>query len=226
MTVGMLMLAWSILIFRDTRLHVEESSSCVGMAGDDVGKVQRIEVDVGEVVRMEVHVREGDRIEVDVGEGERIKVDVGEVDRIEDDEGDVEGDIVEVDEGHDVEVIEGAHDERTKLNDVEGETMELDEAHDERIEVEELEDIEVEVREWSTSDDNGEVNSMDGLVDINIQCDFRESDNYGNMEVDGSALPESDLEEDDISDTSLFNEEDDVSALPASVVILCYIGSL
>ncbi|KAG2376433.1 uncharacterized protein HKW66_Vig0154130 [Vigna angularis] len=140
----------------------------------------------------------------------------------------------EVDEGHDVEandveetiVIEGAHDERTKLNDVEGETMELDEAHDERIEVEELEDIEVEVREWSTSDDNGEVNSMDGLVDINIQCDFRESDNYGNMEVDGSALPESDLEEDDISDTSLFNEEDDVSALPASVVILCYIGSL
>ncbi|KOM45902.1 hypothetical protein LR48_Vigan06g120800 [Vigna angularis] len=34
MTVGMLMLAWSILIFRDTHLHVEESSSCVGMAGD------------------------------------------------------------------------------------------------------------------------------------------------------------------------------------------------
>ncbi|XP_052724052.1 uncharacterized protein LOC128193901 [Vigna angularis] len=48
---------------------------------------------------------------------------------------------------------------------------------------------------------------MDGLVEINIQCDFRESDNYGNMEVDGSALPESDLEEDDIRDTSLFNDE-------------------
>ncbi|XP_047162143.1 uncharacterized protein LOC124832066 [Vigna umbellata] len=189
----------------------------VDVGEDDVGEGERIQVHVGEVDRMEVHVGEGDRIQIDVGEGDRIQIDVGEGERIEVDEGhDVEGKRIEDDE---------SHDDKTQANDVEEtievhEThhqMEVDEAHDERTvvndgegnrtEVEELEDIEVEVREWSTSDDNGEVNSMDGLVDINIQCDLRESDNYGNVEVSGSGLPKSDLEEDDISDTSLFNDE-------------------
>ncbi|KOM37693.1 hypothetical protein LR48_Vigan03g107500 [Vigna angularis] len=212
--------------------RIEVDAGEVDIIQDDVGEDERIQVHVGEVDKMEVHVGEGDRIQIDVGEGERIEVDEGhdvEGKRIEDDEShddrtqanDVE-ETIEVHETHhqsteanDVEetiVVDEAHDERTEVNDLESETMEVDEAHDERIvvndgegnrtEVEELEDIEVEVREWSTSDDNGEVNSMDGLVDINIQCDLRESDNYGNVEVAGSGLPESDLEEDDISDTT------------------------
>ncbi|WVZ04008.1 hypothetical protein V8G54_024814 [Vigna mungo] len=61
---------------------------------------------------------ECERIKVDVGEGDIIEVDFGEGDSREDDEGHVEGDIVEVDEGGNVDVDE-AHDDNIEANHVE-----------------------------------------------------------------------------------------------------------
>ncbi|WVZ21461.1 hypothetical protein V8G54_008783 [Vigna mungo] len=99
----------------------------------------------------------------------------------------------------------------------------------------EVDDCEVEVYEsepttfveeacifgdWSTSDDdNGEVNSMHGLVNINVDYDFREGDCSGNIHVqvesvsleneksDWSDISKSDLDDDDISDSNLSNDE-------------------
>ncbi|WVZ14482.1 hypothetical protein V8G54_012048 [Vigna mungo] len=172
-------------------------------------------------------VGEGDRIQVDVVEGEEIQVDVGEGEGIQHDEADNE-DIIEVDvhgeeiqvdvgegegiqndEGHDEETIEGP--EATQV-DVEGEGIHVeghsDAGNDANITV---------VNEWSSSDDDiGEVNimddemhSVDGLVDVNIQCDFRERDSSANMEVDCSVLFESDLEqhESDLEEHDIKSEE-------------------
>ncbi|KAG2376355.1 uncharacterized protein HKW66_Vig0154910 [Vigna angularis] len=53
MTVVMLMLAWSILIFRDTHLHVEEGSSCVGMAGEGEATLEDV-IEEENLVEVEV----------------------------------------------------------------------------------------------------------------------------------------------------------------------------
>ncbi|WVZ10489.1 hypothetical protein V8G54_015019 [Vigna mungo] len=152
-------------------------------------------VDGGVTEQMDEGVGEGDeRIEHDEGDDDRtraINVEetiVVESERIQPDEGDDERtNPIDVE---DTTVVDVAHDERTKANDVvEG-------------------NIEVEVREWCSSDDDtGEVSGMNGLVDINIECEYRDNDTCGNMEVDCSALSDPELEDDDISDTSLFNYE-------------------
>ncbi|KOM57400.1 hypothetical protein LR48_Vigan11g043300 [Vigna angularis] len=107
--------------------------------------------------------------------------------------------------------------DRIEVHDGEGDggiTQELGDLRD-------LDDIQVEVHKWSTSDDddNGEVNSMEDLVNINVECDLRESGRSCNMEVevesvslemersDWSVISELDLDDDDISDSNLFNDE-------------------
>ncbi|KOM58089.1 hypothetical protein LR48_Vigan11g112300 [Vigna angularis] len=150
-------------------------------------KSERIEVHEDHDEMTETNEVEGERIEVDEGDGERTKVD--------DVEGpDVEGERIQVDEGHGEAERRQAHDgeaERLEVQDVEGERIQLHDVEVDRIEVQDLEDIKVQVCELSTSDDDdddddddGEVNSMDGLVNINVQCDFRQSESSGNMEVE------------------------------------------
>ncbi|KOM41210.1 hypothetical protein LR48_Vigan04g140800 [Vigna angularis] len=131
--------------------------------------------------RIEVVVVQGEMTEADKVEGDRIEVvEVdGEAERKEADEDEVEGERIKVEECH-------AETERTEANEdeVQGERIEVEECHAEAerieaqdgeaytIEVEDLEDIEVEVRDWSTSrdgdGDDGEMNSEDGLVNINV----------------------------------------------------------
>ncbi|WVZ10985.1 hypothetical protein V8G54_015515 [Vigna mungo] len=165
----------------------------------DGGVTQELGKDVGGSQSEGYGLGEGERREVDDGEGERTEVHDGE-------------------------------DERTKVDDGEGGiTQELGDLGD-------LEDMEVEVREyerttyvedkgvvgdWSTldDDDNREVNNMEGLANINVECDFKEGDCSGNMHVqvefvsldnerlDLSDISQSDLDDDDISDSSLFNDE-------------------
>ncbi|XP_014515645.1 uncharacterized protein LOC106773469 [Vigna radiata var. radiata] len=160
---------------------------------------EEVQVDVGEEhdeavnERIEVHV-DGEEVQVDVRESEGIEVDV-HVEEVEVDVGESEG--IQKEEGHD----EGTIVVNTTI-----------------------------VNEWSSSDDDigqvnivdGEVNimddevhSVDGLVDVNIQCDFSQRDSSANMELDCSVISESDLEqhhesdleERDISDSSLFTDE-------------------
>ncbi|WVZ06347.1 hypothetical protein V8G54_019693 [Vigna mungo] len=188
---------------------------------------ERIKVVVGQAEIIEADDVDGDRKEIDEGDGERTKAnqvedktDEVEGERIQVDEGhgeaerteadEIEGLRIEVDESHgeaerteadeveceriQVEIGDGEA-ERTEAHNGEGDKLEVQDVE----EVEDLEDIEVQVYEWSTShdDDYGEVNSKDGLVNINVQCDFRESESSGNMEV------ELDMEEDEISDSNL-----------------------
>ncbi|WVZ11319.1 hypothetical protein V8G54_015849, partial [Vigna mungo] len=167
--------------------------------------VERIEVEVDDE-EVEVVVGEGEGIEHDEAVNERIEVYVdGEEEPV--DVREVEG--IEVDVH--VEEVEGDVGESGGIQNEEG--------HDE-------ETVEVNtavVNEWSSSDDDigevnivdGEVHSVDGLVDVNVQCDFSQRDSSANMEVDCSVISESDLEqhhesdleEHEISDSSLFNDE-------------------
>lgn len=77
-------------------------------------------------------------------------------------------------------------------------------------------------RSTLNDDGNGEVNRMKGLVDINVECDLRERDCYGNMHVEHveveffshenersswSDMFELDLDDDAISDSGLLNDE-------------------
>ncbi|KAG2376424.1 uncharacterized protein HKW66_Vig0154220 [Vigna angularis] len=190
---------------------------------------ERIQVEEGDAERTEAHEVEveGERIEVEEGDAERTEADEVQEERIKVGEGDVEVERTKVDEveveGEKIEVEEGdaertevdeVHEERIEVEegDVEAERIEGQDGEDDRldgesytIEVEDLEDIEVEVRDWSTSrdDDDGEMNSEDGLVDINVQCDVSESS--ANLEVEVEPLllgSESDMEEDEINDSS------------------------
>ncbi|KOM57276.1 hypothetical protein LR48_Vigan11g030800 [Vigna angularis] len=122
---------------------------------------------------------------------------------------------IEVDEGHveaeriQVEIGDGEA-KRIEAHDGEGDRLEVQDGEGDRLKVEDLEDIKVEVCAWSTSndDDYGEVNSKDVLVNINVQCDFSESSSNMMVEVESVLLGfESDMEEDEISDASLFNDE-------------------
>ncbi|XP_014511812.1 uncharacterized protein LOC106770522 [Vigna radiata var. radiata] len=95
-------------------------------------------------------------------------------------------------------VVEEVHEEGDRLN---GEAYRIEV---EDLDVEDLDDIEVEVRDG----DDGEMNNDDGLVNINVQCDL--PDNETDMEVEVEPfLPESesDSEEDEIDDSSWFNDE-------------------
>ncbi|XP_017432015.1 uncharacterized protein LOC108339391 [Vigna angularis] len=183
---------------------------------DEVWK-ERIE---GQQPDVEAESREADEVQV---EAERIEVEEADGERTAADE-------VQEDEGERTEVEEGDA-ERTAANEVHEEMIQVEEADVEaerieaqdgeghsldgqayKIEVQDLEDIEVEVCDWSTSrdddDGDGEMLSEDGLVDINVQCDV--SDSSGNLEVEvefvlfGSEL---DMEEDDINDSIWFNDE-------------------
>ncbi|WVY89550.1 hypothetical protein V8G54_035064 [Vigna mungo] len=158
---------------------------CEGGSREDDVEGERIQDDEAHDEITEANDVEGDTVEVDEEddvEGERIEDDERDDERTEainveetivvdvagDDNtkaNDVEGERIEDDKGDD---------ERTKPNDVE-ETIVVDVAHDERTKVNDCVEgnKEVQVREWSSSDDdNGEVSSMDGLVDINIQCEY------------------------------------------------------
>ncbi|WVZ19739.1 hypothetical protein V8G54_007061 [Vigna mungo] len=177
------------------------------------GQCERIQVVFGKGGSMEDDV-EGGRIQDDEAHDERTEANDVEGDTIEVDEGDdVEGERIEDDEGDDerigainVEetiVVDVGGDDSTKANDVEGERIEDDEGDDERKKPNDVEETIVvdvahdemtAVNDDVEDDDNGEVSSMDDLVDINIQCEYRDSDTC-------------DLEDDDISDTSLFNDE-------------------
>ncbi|WVZ17013.1 hypothetical protein V8G54_009995 [Vigna mungo] len=201
----------------------------------DVVEGEGIEVDVGEgegIQHDEAH--DEDTIEVHVqGEGKQhdeahdediIEVHVQGKGKQHDDKHDEE--TIEVDvEGEGIQHVEGHVEETIEVH-VEGEGIQHVEGHVEghaqerndeanRIEGNDVEANRTKVNEWTSSDDDigevniidGEVNSLDGLVNINIQCDFRERDSCGNMEVDCSVLFELDLEEHDISDSSLFNDE-------------------
>ncbi|WVY91445.1 hypothetical protein V8G54_036959 [Vigna mungo] len=180
----------------------------------------------------EANENEGERIEAQEGDvsGERIDVEGGYAERTEAYEVQVEE--VEVEEADEVQVeeaeVEEANVERTKADEVheegEGKRIEVQEGPVEAeriegnrldgegdrldgeaytIEVEDLEDIEVEVHDCSTSRDGD-----DGLVDINVQCDVRESCTDLEVEVE-PFLPgsESNSEEDEINDSSWFNDE-------------------
>ncbi|KAG2399301.1 uncharacterized protein HKW66_Vig0082170 [Vigna angularis] len=143
---------------------------------DDGGVTERF----GQATK--IHDVDGaEKIEANDVEGERIKVDEGHGERREAD--DVVGERIEVDDNHGEAKRREAHDgegERLEVDDVEGDRLEVDDVEVDKIElndgeankieVVELEDIKVQVCEWSTSDDddNCEVNSMDGLVNINV----------------------------------------------------------
>ncbi|WVZ11151.1 hypothetical protein V8G54_015681 [Vigna mungo] len=165
---------------------------------------KEVEVDVGdsETIQNEEGVNE-ETVQVHV-DGEEVEVDVGESETIQNEETvevHVDGEEVQVDVGE----TEEGHDDETIRVDVEGEVNTTI------------------VNDWSSSDDDigevnimdGEVNimddevhSVDGLVDVNIQCDFSQRDSSANIEVDCSVISESDfeqhesdLEEHDISDS-------------------------
>ncbi|KOM45384.1 hypothetical protein LR48_Vigan06g069000 [Vigna angularis] len=210
---------------------------------------ERIQVEEGDAERTEAHEVEveGERIEVEEGDAERTEADEVQEERIKVGEGDVEVERTKVDEveveGEKIEVEEGdaertevdeVHEERIEVEegDVEAERIEGQDGEDDRldgesytIEVEDLEDIEVEVRDWSTSrdDDDGEMNSEDGLVDINVQCDVSESS--ANLEVEVEPLllgSESDMEEDEINDSSWFNGDVRLESVPIVIVVAKY----
>ncbi|WVY96122.1 hypothetical protein V8G54_028273 [Vigna mungo] len=207
----------------------------------DVVEGDGIEVDVAEGDEIEGDVGEGEGIQHDEAHDEEtIQVHV-EGERKQHDEADgeerievhVDGEGIEHVQGHAEETIEAyvqsdgkqdddSHDQERIEVDVDGEGIEHVEVHAEETIQADVEAKRTEVNEWSSSDDDicevnvmdGEVNSVDGLVNINIQSDFRERDSCGNMEVDCIVLSESDveehesdLEEHDISDSSLFNDE-------------------
>ncbi|XP_014521867.1 midasin-like [Vigna radiata var. radiata] len=172
------------------------------------GHAERTEADQVQEERIkveeaEVEETDAEKVEVEEAHAERTKADEvneeGEGNRIEVQEGPVEAERIEAQKG----AQEGEGDK------LDGEGDRLDgEAY--TIEVEDLEDIEVEVRDWSTSrdGDDGEMNSDDGLVDINVQCDVSES--FTNLEVEVEPFSpgyESDMEEDEINDLSWFNDE-------------------
>ncbi|WVZ03243.1 hypothetical protein V8G54_024049 [Vigna mungo] len=168
----------------------------------------------GEDVEPEMHEGDegGEDVELEMHEGDEGGEDVEpEMHEGNEEAEDVEPEMHEGDEGvEDVEPEGVGQVERTNLIDVVDTTV-VDVAHDERTKANDVVEgnIEVEVREWCSSDDDtGEVSGMDGLVDINIECEYRDNDTCGNMDVDCSALSDDpELEDDDISDTSLFNDE-------------------
>ncbi|KOM34359.1 hypothetical protein LR48_Vigan02g050900 [Vigna angularis] len=183
---------------------------------------ERIEVVVGQGEMTEADKVEGERIEVvEVdGEAERTEADEDEVkgerieaERTEAYEDEVQGEKIEVEECHvEAERIEADEDEVQEVEEchVEAERIEAQDGEAYTIEVEDLEDIEVEVCDWSTSrdGDDGEMNSKDGLVNINVQCEFSESSGSMEVEVEPFLLgSESDMKEDEINDSSLFNDE-------------------
>ncbi|WVZ17203.1 hypothetical protein V8G54_010185 [Vigna mungo] len=162
-------------------------------------QAERIEVDEADVERTEP-----DQVEV---QAERIEVDEADVERTEPDQVKVKAERIEVDEA-DVERTEPDQVE-VQAERTDGERDRLDgEAY--RIEVYDLDDVEVEVCDWSTSrdGDDGEMDSEDGLVDINVQCDVSENSSNEEVEVEPLVLgSESDMEENEINDSSWFNDE-------------------
>ncbi|WVY93335.1 hypothetical protein V8G54_032423 [Vigna mungo] len=192
---------------------------------------ERIEVVVGQAEEVDAEDVEADRVKVHEGdiesteedgvevEAEMIEVDVRDVERTEADGVDVESERIEVDET-DVQRTEA-----TKVE-LEARSIEVDEADVDRTEPAEVEvqsdrieahdegDRLDEVRDWSSSreshdgEKDGEMDSEDGLVDINVQCDVSESCSDLEVEVEpfvpGS---DSDMEEDEINDSSWFNNE-------------------
>ncbi|KAG2384695.1 uncharacterized protein HKW66_Vig0117870 [Vigna angularis] len=137
-------------------------------------EVDEVEVEVGKI---EVEEADGERTtadEVQEDEGERIEVEEGDAERTTTDE--MHEEIIEVEEA-DIEA------ERIEAHDGEGHRLD---GEGYRIEVQDLEDIEVVVCDWSTSrdDDDGQMNSEDGLVDINVQCDVSHSSSNLEVEVE------------------------------------------
>ncbi|WVZ16531.1 hypothetical protein V8G54_009513 [Vigna mungo] len=186
------------------------------------GHGQRVEVVFGEDQMTKAFENEGERTEaldgdrIDVEEVDAEEVMVEEAVEVQVEEADAEEVVVEeADEVHEAGEGEGSVEaERIEEGPVEGDRLD-GEAYTievEDLEVEDLEDIEVEVRDWSTSrdGDDGEMNSDDGLVDINVQCDVPDNDTEMEVEVE-PLLPgsESDSEEDEIDDSSWFNDECD-----------------
>ncbi|WVZ23789.1 hypothetical protein V8G54_002333 [Vigna mungo] len=195
--------------------------------GMDDGLRQQVEVVVGEDHMTKAFENAGERTEAQEGQvdGDNIDVEGGHVERIEDLEVQVEEVEVEeadaeevvVEEASEVQVEEVVVEEvvveeaaKVQVKDVvaeevvvegEGEGNRLDGEGD-RLDGEaytiEVEDLEVKDLE----------DSDDGLVDINVQCDVPDNDTEMEVEVE-PFLPgsESDSEEDEVDDSSWFNDE-------------------
>ncbi|WVZ13156.1 hypothetical protein V8G54_017686 [Vigna mungo] len=141
------------------------------------------EVEGGDAERTEDLKVQGKELEVEEGDGEEVVVEEVVVEEVV-----VEEDVVE--ETSEVEVdevvVEEVQEEGDRLH---GKAY--------RIEVEDLNDIEVKVRDGN-----------DGLIDINVQCDLPENETEVEVEVEPLLHEsESDSEEDEIDDSSWFNDE-------------------
>ncbi|WVZ08557.1 hypothetical protein V8G54_021903 [Vigna mungo] len=184
-------------------------------------EVQQQRIEAEEVDAEQVHVQDGveveaEMIEVDENDvqGQRqlnIEVDRAEAAEVELEVHSIEVDRAETAEAHSIEVDKAeaveveVQSDRIEARDGEGDTLD---GEPYRIEVGDLDDV--QVRDWSSTQesDDGEMDNEDGLVDIYVQCDVSESCSDLEVEVE-PFLPgsDSDMEEDEINDSSWFNDK-------------------
>ncbi|WVZ09778.1 hypothetical protein V8G54_014308 [Vigna mungo] len=156
---------------------VGQAEEVVGQAEEIVGEAEEVD---GEQNGNDVQRTEEAEVQLDRAEADRI-----EVDRAEGDGDEVQANTSEVD--------------RAEAGEVE---VEVEAEKDGQMD-------DVEVGDWSsTEESNCEMDNEDGLVDIDVQCDASQS--FSDLEVGVEPfLPgcDSDMDEEDIDDSSWFNDD-------------------
>ncbi|WVZ06604.1 hypothetical protein V8G54_019950 [Vigna mungo] len=153
-----------------------------------------------------------ERIEAEevVGEAEEvagIQVDEDDVQRTEAAEVELQTPSIEVNRAEEVYGIQVDRAEEVHGIEVQADSVEVDRVEACEVEVE-ADRIQPQDGEMDDVQKEGEMDKEDGLVDIDIECDVRESCSDLEVEVE-PFLPESDsdMDEDGINDCSWFNDE-------------------